>query len=103
MDALFQPIRLLSVAVLRARVVEDSGVGGKGLVHDFGRDVVRVRQSPQESKHFRGHDPLLVVLGQTADQLQQLFTLFLVGVAPTRLQTEYLNFFKPCILIQKVR
>lgn len=63
-------------------------MGAESLVHDVHGHVVAVRQVPQQVEHLVGHHPVLVVLGQASDQLQQLLALLLARVGPARLDQE---------------
>lgn len=48
-----------------------------------------MRQRPEEREHLLGHDAVLVVFGQAADQLQQLLSLLRGRGGPRALQGEW--------------
>ena len=66
--------------------VEDLQVCVEGMVQCVRWAVVPLGQSPEHVQHLVGHHALLVVLSQTADELQELVTLLLHRTHPAPLQ-----------------
>ena len=61
-------------------------MGGQGLVQKFDGGVLVVGQAPEEGEHLLGHDAVLVVLGESPDELEQFFPLFGWGRGPAVLE-----------------
>ena len=88
LDTLVQPAGLLLLPVLGAGVVQDLDVGRQGLVHDLRAGLHGLGQGPEQLEDLVRHHPVLVVLGQPPDQLQQLLPLSgHGGRPPTVLET----------------